>query len=122
MSDGGKGSSPRPFGVDRTTFESNWDNIFKKEKEMNIRASHILVKDPAVAQQLLESIQQGADFAEAAQQHSTCPSGKSGGDLGSFGRGAMVKPFEDAAFGLEIGAVSGIVPTQFGYHIVKRTA
>jgi parvulin-like peptidyl-prolyl isomerase len=122
MSDGGKGSSPRPVGVDRKTFESNWDNIFKKEKQMQVRASHILVKDPSMAYELLESIQQGADFAEVAQQHSVCPSGRNGGDLGVFGPGQMVQPFESATFALEVGSISDLVPTTFGYHIIKRTA
>jgi parvulin-like peptidyl-prolyl isomerase len=122
MSHGGKGSSPRPFGVDRTTFENNWNTIFKKENAMQVRASHILFKDPSQAQDLLESIQTGADFAQVAQEHSACPSGKNGGDLGVFGPGQMVKPFEDATFALEIGAISDLVATQFGYHIIKRTA
>ena len=60
-------------------------------------------------------------FAEAAIEYSDCPSGASGGDLGTFGRGAMVAPFEDAAFALAQNEVSGIVETQFGYHLILRT-
>jgi peptidyl-prolyl cis-trans isomerase C len=102
-----------------------------------VRASHILLmyqgsarstatrtKDQA-SQQIAEIKRQldgGADFAQLAQQHSDCPSGQRGGDLGSFGRGQMVKPFEDTAFGMPVGAVSDVVETDFGYHIIKRTA
>jgi len=72
-------------------------------------------------QTLKTQIDGGADFADLARQHSDCPSGKSGGDLGSFGRGQMVGPFEQAAFGLPVGGISGVIETQFGYHIIRRT-
>ncbi len=72
-------------------------------------------------QELKASIDGGADFADLARKHSDCPSGKSGGDLGSFGRGQMVPPFEQAAFGLPVGGTSGVVETDFGYHIIQRT-
>lgn len=64
----------------------------------------------------------GAKFADLAQAHSDCPSGKSGGDLGKFGRGQMVKAFEETAFGMDVGAVSDVVVTDFGFHIITRTA
>lgn len=64
----------------------------------------------------------GATFADLAQTHSDCPSGKSGGDLGKFGRGQMVKAFEETAFGMDVGAVSDVVVTDFGFHIITRTA
>ena len=86
-----------------------------------VRASHILVKTEEEARQLLDQINGGADFAQLAGQHSTCPSGRAGGDLGFFGRGRMVKEFEDAAFSMEVDQVSQPVRTQFGYHLIKVT-
>ena len=118
----GKGSRPRPFSVDQKTFDNNWDTIFKKDKSMQVRASHILVQNLQEAEVLFNQISSGTSFEELAMAHSKCPSGRNGGDLGFFGRGQMVKPFEDAAFGLDVGSLSKPVQTQFGYHIVKRTA
>ena len=89
---------------------------------MSVRASHILVADSAKAHELRQQIVEGADFASVAQENSSCPSGRNGGDLGVFGRGQMVKPFEDAAFDTPVGALSDVVQTQFGFHIIKRTA
>jgi peptidyl-prolyl cis-trans isomerase C len=86
-----------------------------------MRASHILVQTLEQAQLLQSQLSEGSDFAVLAQANSQCPSKARGGDLGVFGRGQMVKPFEDAAYGLEIGAVSEPVQTQFGWHLVKRT-
>ena len=101
-----------------------------------VRASHILLmysgssrstatrsKQEARAQidTLKRELDGGAAFAELARQHSDCPSGRSGGDLGSFGRGQMVRPFEETAFALNVGETSGVVETEFGYHIICRT-
>ena len=87
-----------------------------------IRASHILVKTEQEAIDLYNSIVDGTtDFEEAAQENSLCPSGQVGGDLGYFGKGMMVKPFEDAAFSLEVGEISQPVETQFGWHLIKLT-
>ncbi len=87
-----------------------------------VRASHILVKTEKEAQDLLNEIQNGKSFAEAAKENSLCPSGQNGGDLGFFGKGVMVKPFEDAAFSLEnIGEVSQPIETQFGWHLIQLT-
>jgi len=72
-------------------------------------------------QTLKAELDGGADFAELARQHSDCPSKSRGGDLGSFGKGQMVKAFETTAFGLAVGATSGVVETDFGYHLIKRT-
>lgn len=87
-----------------------------------IKASHILVEKQSQALKILQELDSGSEFKELARKYSTCPSGKRGGDLGSFGRGQMVKPFEDAAFKLNVGEVTkNPVKTQFGYHIIKRT-
>ena len=88
---------------------------------MEFRASHILVKDKSLADQLLKRIRGGANFAALARDFSTCPSRSKGGDLGWFNEGAMVKPFEDAVRRMGTGSVSGVVSTQFGYHIIKKT-
>lgn len=87
-----------------------------------IRASHILVDKHSQALRVLEDLEAGKDFKSLARERSTCPSRKRGGDLGFFGRGQMVKEFERAAFALKVGEVSGPVKTQFGYHIIKKTA
>lgn len=86
-----------------------------------VRASHILVQDKDQAQEILNEIKNGKDFAEAAKEYSECPSKDNGGDLGLFGKGQMVPEFEAAAFSLKIDELSEIVQTQFGYHIVKVT-
>lgn len=89
---------------------------------MKIKARHILVKQQFEAEDLLKSLSSGKLFQELAQEFSQCPSGKSGGDLGEFGRGSMVEPFEEAAFALKVGEVSPPVRTQFGYHLIQRYA
>lgn len=88
---------------------------------MEWRASHILVKERALADELKKRLARGASFAELAKEHSTCPSGGKGGDLGWFGPGKMVKPFEDAVRKLSHGSVSQPVRTQFGWHLIKKT-
>ncbi len=86
-----------------------------------IKASHILVKKYSLAEQILKELKGGASFRELAKKHSECSSRNKGGNLGSFGRGQMVKEFERAAFKLNKGELSGLVKTKFGYHIIKRT-
>ena len=86
-----------------------------------VRASHILVKTEQEALDLYNEIKNGASFADLAAENSMCPSGRNGGDLGFFGKGMMVKPFEDAAFALKEGEISEPVETQFGWHLIKCT-
>ena len=88
---------------------------------MEMRASHILVKDRGLAQAILKKLKAGADFAALAREYSTCPSKSKGGDLGWFSQGQMVKPFEEATMKMGVGSLSGIVPTQFGFHLIKKT-
>ena len=85
------------------------------------RARHILVDTSEACQQLKDEIQGGADFADLARAHSSCPSGSRGGDLGSFGRGAMVKEFDEVVFSAPVGEVQGPVKTDFGYHLLEVT-
>lgn len=109
------------------------ENPQQFERPEQVKASHILVKvEPEAtadakaeakkkAEDVLKKVKAGEDFAALAKEHSDCPSSAQGGDLGLFGRGQMVKEFEDAAFAMKPGEVSGIVETQFGYHIIKVT-
>ena len=98
-------------------YEAN-PNKFKKEE--TVQAKHILVEDEDKCTDILNSIVSGElSFEEAAKQHSTCPSGQQGGDLGEFGHGQMVKEFDEAAFAAEPGKVVGPVKTQFGYHLIR---
>ena len=92
------------------------------EKMSQISASHILVDQEFEVQDIQKKLEEGISFEQLAADFSKCPSGRDGGSLGSFGKGMMVKPFEDAAFALEVGETSGAVKTQFGYHLIKRTA
>lgn len=102
-----------------------------------VRASHILLmyagsarsnatrsKEEALSEitAMKQQVADGADFAVLAKENSDCPSGQQGGDLGFFGRGMMVPEFDAAAFNMDVGAVSDVVETDFGYHILLRTA
>lgn len=84
-------------------------------------ARHILVPDQDQARRLKQEIEDGADFAALAREHSECPSGRRGGDLGQFGRGQMVAEFDRAVFEGPVGEVLGPVKTQFGYHLIEVT-
>jgi len=85
-------------------------------------ARHILVSSEEQCQQLKNDIEAGADFGEMAKQHSSCPSGAQGGDLGSFGPGQMVPEFDRVVFSAEVNTVQGPVKTQFGYHLLEVTS
>jgi len=103
---------------------------FFKQPEQ-VKASHILIKvEPtaddaakAAARKKIEDVRKkladGGDFAELAKEYSEGPSGPRGGDLGYFGRGQMVKPFDDAVFAMQVNQVSEVVETRFGYHLIK---
>lgn len=86
--------------------------------EIEYHARHILVETKEEAEELVALLDGGADFAETAKEHSTGPSGPSGGDLGWFGAGMMVPEFEEAVMALEPGHVSDPVETQFGWHVI----
>ncbi len=101
-------------------------NYYDENKELyieeeNIRASHILVDSKKEAENILELLKQGKEFAELAQMHSIDGSKDQGGDLGFFERGMMTPPFEEAAFALDVGELSGVVESEHGFHIIKLT-
>ena len=83
-----------------------------------VNAAHILVKTEKEAKELKEEIIKGKSFADIAKKHSSCPSGKKGGDLGWFGKGQMVAAFENAAFNANKGDLVGPVKTDFGWHLI----
>ncbi|MEM7717764.1 MAG: peptidylprolyl isomerase [Pseudomonadota bacterium] len=89
------------------------------EPETEYNASHILVETEDEATALVTELEGGADFAELAMEKSTGPSGPRGGELGWFGTGSMVAPFEEAVVAMEVGAISAPVQTQFGWHVIK---
>ena len=84
-----------------------------------VNASHILVKTEGEAYVVLKALREGRSFEEMAGEKSLCPSKRKGGNLGWFGRGMMVREFEDAAFSGKKGQIIGPVKTQFGYHVIR---
>ena len=84
-------------------------------------ARHILVKTEEQCNNLKTEIENGREFADLAEQHSLCPSGKQGGELAEFGPGQMVKEFDAVVFSAPIGEVQGPVETQFGFHLLEVT-
>ena len=113
----------------QTVYEQNKSETFTKP-EM-VRARHILLRAETARtpearaeirkkiEDLLAQVRAGADFAELARQHSDDRTAEEGGDLGEFPRGRMVKPFEDVAFSMQPGDISGVVESRFGFHIIK---
>ncbi|SHK86364.1 peptidylprolyl isomerase [Hespellia stercorisuis] len=90
------------------------------QKPETVHAKHILMESEDEIKDVLNNIEaESISFEDAAQTHSTCPSGQRGGDLGEFGRGQMVAEFEEAAFNADLNKVIGPVKTQFGYHLIK---
>ena len=85
-------------------------------------ARHILVDTEEQCLNLKTDIEGGKDFADLAKEHSSCPSGKSGGDLGEFGPGMMVPEFDQVVFSADVNTVQGPVKTQFGYHLLEVTS
>ena len=85
-------------------------------------ARHILVDSEELCEELKTKIAGGEDFADLAREHSSCPSGASGGDLGSFGPGMMVPEFDKVVFSAPVEEVQGPVKTQFGYHLIEVTS
>ncbi|PAJ71998.1 peptidylprolyl isomerase [Pseudoalteromonas sp. NBT06-2] len=85
-------------------------------------ARHILVDDEVKCNELKAQIETGANFADVAKQHSNCPSGSEGGDLGEFGPGMMVPEFDKVVFSAPVNTVQGPVQTQFGYHLLEVTS
>lgn len=84
-------------------------------------ARHILVKTEEQCEALKKEIEGGADFAAVAKEHSDCPSGERGGDLGEFSPGQMVKEFDEVVFSGDLNTVLGPVKTQFGFHLLEVT-
>jgi len=106
--------------IDEEALRAEYDRIAEDMGgEQQIRARHILVETEEEANSVISEIEGGRAFEEVAQEMSTGPSAAQGGDLGFFGRGQMVGPFEEVAFELEDGEISEPVQTQFGWHVIK---
>lgn len=107
-------------GVSEAQARAAYDEqIGKLKPEQEVHARHILVKTEDEAKDLVKQLKAGADFKELAQKSSDGGSAHSGGDLGYFARGQMVKSFEDAAFALEAGQISDPIKSEFGWHVIK---
>lgn len=89
-----------------------------EKKIKKVQARHILVATKELAEEIRKKLDDGEEFAKLAEQYSECPSKKRGGDLGWFGKGAMVRAFEVAAFSAQEGDVTGPVKTEFGWHLI----
>ena len=112
----------RTGALSETALQSAYDAKFPAGGgEEEYQASHILLETEDKARELLKLLDEGADFATLAQEHSTGPSGPRGGDLGWFGKGQMVPDFENAVLSMTPGTYAGPVQTQFGYHLILLT-
>jgi peptidyl-prolyl cis-trans isomerase C len=100
----------------------NTQNHLRKQNMAQATARHILVDTETKCEELKKDIEGGQDFAEVAKKHSSCPSGRNGGDLGSFGPGQMVPEFDTVVFSADLNTVQGPVKTQFGYHLLEVTS
>lgn len=111
----------RTEGVEVT--EDQMKKFYEENKSQftEVKASHILVKDKETANEVKKKLDNGGDFAKLAKEYSTGPSKSKGGDLGYFGKGKMLPPFEKAAFSLEVGKISDVVQTKEGFHVIKVT-
>lgn len=89
-----------------------------EKKVKKVQARHILVATKELAEDIQKKLDDGAEFSKMAEEYSECPSKKRGGDLGWFGKGAMVRPFEVAAFSAQEGDVVGPIKTEFGWHLI----
>lgn len=106
--------------VNDASLQAAYDERFKDfQAQTEYRAAHILVDSQDKAAALKAEIDGGADFAEVARANSTDGAAANGGDLGWFGAGMMVKPFEDAVMAMQVGEVAGPIETQFGWHLIK---
>ncbi len=101
--------------VVQAAYDERYANM---EQETEYNASHILVETEDEAKEIKKMLDDGSDFAELAKEKSTGPSGPNGGSLGWFGKGMMVKPFEDAVVTMKAGEISDPVKTQFGWHVL----
>lgn len=107
-------------GADPAELQKAYDAQYANlEPKAEYNASHILLETAEAAQEVIQMINDGSDFAEVAKEKSTGPSGPQGGELGWFGEGVMVPAFEAAVVGMEAGALSEPVQTQFGWHVIK---
>ncbi|MBS4025783.1 MAG: peptidylprolyl isomerase [Clostridia bacterium] len=119
-----KGYAFNKLIADISVEEEEMKSYFEGNKEMfnqpeMVKASHILVDSEEKAFNIIEEMNNGKSFEDAAMEYSSCPSKEAGGDLGQFSRGQMVPEFEEAAFNMEVDSISNPVKTQFGYHIIK---
>lgn len=107
--------------INEETLRERYDELVKNTADREqVHARHILVEDEETAKEVIAKLDEGADFAELAEEMSTGPSGGSGGDLGYFSRDDMIPAFADAAFALEPGSYTKTpVKTEFGWHVIK---